>query len=139
MTDPELINRKMVLIGKDLEDLGGIARLSEKEYLADRRNEVLAERYLERIIGRMIDINFHLLIESGQAPPPDYYQSFLRLADMDVFDRGFAERIARAAGLRNRIAHEYDELDPALVHRALSSAINDIPEYMRAVESFISR
>ena len=39
------------------------------EYLASATDEVLAERYLERIIGRMIDINYHVLTESGQPPP----------------------------------------------------------------------
>ena len=102
MTDPELINRKLVLIGRDLEELAKISRLSENEYHEDRYNEVLAERFLERIIGRMIDVNFHLLTESGQAPPPDYYQSFLRMSELGVFDHGFAESIAKAAGLRNR-------------------------------------
>ena len=137
MTDPELINRKLVLIGKDLEELAGISRLSEEDYLANKYNEVLAERYLERIIGRMIDINFHLLIESGQPPPPDYYQSFVRLSELGIYERGFGERIAKAAGLRNRIVHEYDELDAAQVYKALAAAMDDIPEYMRAVEAFL--
>jgi uncharacterized protein YutE (UPF0331/DUF86 family) len=46
-------------------------------FLQSPVNAVLAERYIERAVGRMIDINYHLLTESGQAPPPDYYQSFV--------------------------------------------------------------
>lgn len=138
MIDPELIDRKLLLIGKDLEDLANLSNLSEQEYLADRYNELLAERYIERIIGRMIDINFHLLTESGQPPPPDYYQSFTRLSELGVYERPFGEEIAKSAGLRNRIVHEYDEIDAVQVYRALKAAINDIPEYMRAVLSFVA-
>ena len=138
MTDPELVSRKLVLIGKDLEDLADLSNFSEQEYLADRSNELLAERYIERIIGRMIDINFHLLTEAGQPPPPDYYQSFTRLSELGVYGRNFGEEIAKSAGLRNRIVHEYDEIDAIQVYRALKAAVKEIPQYMRAVQAFVT-
>ncbi len=60
----------------------------------------------------MIDINDHLLTESGHPPPTDYYASFLQLGTLGVLEATFAPRIAASAGLRNRIVHEYDELNP---------------------------
>ncbi len=48
-----------------------LSHLSREQYLGDSINEALAERYLERAIGRMIDVNFHLVTESGHAPPKD--------------------------------------------------------------------
>ncbi|MEW5983443.1 MAG: hypothetical protein AB1806_13900 [Acidobacteriota bacterium] len=53
-----------------------------------------AERCLERAIGRMIDINFHVITESDQPPPPDYYQSFLQLTSLGVYSVDFGYRIA---------------------------------------------
>ena len=116
------------------------ARLAAKpvaEYLASATDEVLAERYLERIIGRMIDINYHVLTESGQAPPPDYYQSFTALATIGMLDQAFAKRMAACAGLRNRITHEYEAIDPARVHEALQSAVRDIPEYLKRLAAHV--
>jgi uncharacterized protein YutE (UPF0331/DUF86 family) len=43
------------------------------------------------------------------------------------------------AGLRNRIAHEYDEIDPARVHASLETALLDLPEWMRCVLDFVER
>jgi uncharacterized protein YutE (UPF0331/DUF86 family) len=97
----------------------------------------VAERLLERIIGRMIDVNYHLLTESGQTPPRDYYDSFTDLVKLRVLPADFAARVARCAGLRNRIAHEYEDIDPARVHEALQAARFDIPEYLRRVEAFV--
>ena len=77
----------------------------------------------------MIDINYHLLTESGQAPPPDYYQSFIQLATFGVYPAEFAQRIAARAGLRNRIAHEYDDIDPQKLFEAVRQAVGDLPEY----------
>ena len=56
----------------------------------------------------MIDINYHLLIEAGKPPPADYHESFVKLTRLGVLPREFAAQIAACAGLRNRIAHEYD-------------------------------
>lgn len=138
MIDAELINRKLVLIGQDLDELAALAGLPKSEYLGNRINEAAAERYLERMIGRMIDVNFHLLVESGQAPPPDYYQSFMKLVELGVYDHEFAERIARSAGLRNRIAHEYDEIDAEQVYGAVKAAGEDVPLYIKSVQNYLS-
>jgi uncharacterized protein YutE (UPF0331/DUF86 family)/predicted nucleotidyltransferase len=133
--DAELVRRKMVLILRDLDALRPLASKDRAGYLASPTDEVLAERYLER----MIDVNYHRITESGRPPPVDYYASFTELAQLGVLDPEFGRRIAAAAGLRNRIVHEYNELDPARVHEALQLALQDVPTYLRAVEAHLSR
>ena len=61
MIDATLIVRKINLISQDFKEIGELSRKSLQEFLASRVDEVLAERYLERMIGRMIDINYHLI------------------------------------------------------------------------------
>ncbi len=139
MIDPELVNRKLLLISKDLEGLQRIAEQSLDAFLASSTSAVLAERYIERAVGRMIDINYHLLTESGQAPPPDYDQSFVQLATLAVYPPEFGLRIAAAAGLKNRIAHEYDDLDPQKLFDAVRQSTLDVPEYMRFVHAWLMR
>lgn len=137
MIDRELVTRKLVLIAEDLPAAEELARQPLEAYLASPTSEVLAERYLERMIGRMIDVNYHLLTESGEPPPRDYFQSFVDLGRLGVLEPAFARRIAACAGLRNRLVHEYDALDPAKVHAALNTAVADLPEYLAAVRRFL--
>lgn len=137
MIDYELITRKLVLIGSDIGEILRLSAMSLDAYLADRHAEVLAERYLERVIGRMIDVNYHMITESGLAPPRDYYDSFLEMGNLGILTADLARRMASCAGLRNRIVHEYDEIDPARVHAALLDAARDVAEYLRQVESHI--
>jgi len=139
MIDPDLVFRKMNLIGPDLEKIIALAARDLEGYLADSTLEDLAERYLERVIGRMIDINFHLITESGLPPPRDYYDSLLKLGEMHILPSDLARRVASCAGLRNRIAHEYDAIDPIQVHGGLKAAATDIPEYLRHIESYLER
>ncbi|OGK75859.1 MAG: hypothetical protein A2X51_11655 [Candidatus Rokubacteria bacterium GWC2_70_24] len=139
MIDRELVTRKMVLIAADLSTLEAVARKDRASYLASPTDELVAERLLERMIGRMIDINFHVITEAGQPPPADYYESFIRLSRLGALDHEFATRIAGCAGLRNRIVHEYDEIDPARVHEALQSAVEDIPAYLRRINEYLGQ
>jgi uncharacterized protein YutE (UPF0331/DUF86 family) len=139
MIDVDLVTRKLLLVLNDLEALRPIAAKDLAAYLAAPLDEIVAERYLERMIGRMIDINYHVMTESGHPPPPDYHASFTRLVDLGVLEREFAVRIASCAGLRNRIVHEYNELDAAKVHQALQTAIADIPMYATRVRDYIGR
>jgi uncharacterized protein YutE (UPF0331/DUF86 family) len=139
VVDRELVTRKMVLIAADLRALEPIAHRPLDDYLASATDEVLAERYLERIIGRMIDINYHLITEAGDPPPRDYFESFTQLARIDVVPATFAKEIAASAGLRNRLIHEYEELDPERVHAAVQAALRDVPTCLRHVEQYLEK
>lgn len=137
MVDRDLVVRKMALILDDLRDATPIAKKSVDDYLSSRLDEVVAERYLERMIGRMIDINYHVITDAGHAPPRDYHDSFTQLARLNILTPAFASQIAACAGLRNRIVHEYDEIDPRRVHEGLVAAVRDIPEYLRRIHDYV--
>ncbi len=137
MIDPLLITRKIALIAKDFNALLPYGRLTLEAYLADQVNEVVVERYLERIIGRMIDINYHLITELGHPPPKDYFESFAEMGKLGILPIAFSRSIAQAAGLRNRIVHEYDEIDETKMHEALQSAIRDIPQYVAYIQQYV--
>jgi uncharacterized protein YutE (UPF0331/DUF86 family) len=137
--DADLVTRKMLLVARDLDALRVIRARGAAAYQTNRIDQAVAERHLERMIGRMIDINYHLLTESGHPPPPDYHASFTELATLGVLESAFARRIASSAGLRNRIVHEYEDLDHRRVFEALESALGDIPAYLAAVDSYLAR
>ena len=137
MIDRELVTRKLALVIADLKALAPFAAKPLESFLESDLDEVVVERYLERIVGRMLDVNYHLLVESGQPPPKDYYESFTQLAKIGILPAAFASQVAACAGLRNRLVHEYDEIDPARVHEAAESALRDVPEYLRLIREFV--
>lgn len=138
MIDRELVTRKILLISRDLEALARIGAKDRASYLESRTDEIVVERYLERLIGRMIDINYHLITESAHPPPSDYHASFTQLAELGILEHDFARRIASCAGLRNRIVHEYNELDPEKMFDALQAAIRDIPVYLAKINDYVA-
>lgn len=137
MIDKDLVYRKIKLISKDLKELKRISYLSEKEYFKNPMWEIQTERFLERIIGRMIDTNYHIVTEIGNPTPSDYYESFVELGKLKVLPMEFSRGLASYAGLRNRLVHEYNSLDERKVYNAMKKLMKDTPKYLRHIEKYI--
>ena len=137
MIEAPLVVRKMALISADLKEIVELGGRPLEDHLGDLHAQALAERYLERVIGRMVDINYHLITAGGDRPPKDYYDSFIKLGTIRVLPPELARELAASTGLRNRIAHEYDDIDHAKVHEGLRAAARDVPQYLRHVQSHL--
>lgn len=137
MIDRDLVTRKLTLILADLKTLGALAAKSREEFLAAEYDELAAERLLERLIGRLIDVNYHLVVESGEPPPRDYHGSFAALGKLGALPPDFARAISFAAGLRNRIVHEYEAIDQSQIYDALRRAMEDVPRYVQHITTYL--
>ena len=129
-TDTQIITRKAKFIQEDLDRLAEYHHITQKDYLKDYDTQLKVERLLEKIVGRVIDINYHLLKTKYQSIPVDYFESFTDLASYKELPHDLANQLAPAAGLRNALAHEYDYLDPKQVYAAISLALTQIPKYL---------
>lgn len=105
------------------------------------RNEeaqLIVERLLERITGRLIDdINYHFLKEEYEIIPVDYYNSFIEMGKNKVIPEDFAKEMTKAAGLRNALAHEYEKIDQTRVYESIGLALNQIPRYLQKIISLL--
>lgn len=136
--DAELVRRKLAAITRNLEDLKTVEGLSLAEYRADRFRQKGTERLLQETVEAAVDVNLHMLRALGVATPPDYYESFVGLGRHGVVPATLAERLAPAAGLRNRLVHEYEEIDDAIVLRAVGQARRSFAAYVAAVERYLA-
>jgi uncharacterized protein YutE (UPF0331/DUF86 family) len=109
-------------MARNLEDLGAIADLTLEEFTDDRFRQKGTERILQEVIEAAVDVNLHLLRVLHHSTATDYFTSFVRLADAGVLTRDLAEKLAPAAGLKNRLVHEYDDIDDAIILAAVTEA-----------------
>ncbi|PIP57633.1 hypothetical protein COX03_02015 [Candidatus Woesebacteria bacterium CG22_combo_CG10-13_8_21_14_all_39_10] len=135
--DIQLIRRKVKLLEADLAALRKYRNVSLEEYLKNQETQLIVERLLEKITGRLIDINYHILKEEYGIMPEDYYNSFIEMGKNRIVTPEFAEEIAKSAGLRNALAHEYEKIDQTLVHKAINMALTQIPQYIQKVTDFL--
>lgn len=115
----DFIRGKIELIQEDLGRLKEFSRLSFDGVAKDWKVHSIVENLLMKIIGRGIDINQHLiseLVSIKVAAPLDYKETFLKLAELGVLPRKFAKQIAKSAGFRNVLVHEYNNIDEQIVY-----------------------
>jgi uncharacterized protein YutE (UPF0331/DUF86 family) len=137
--EAEIVHKKLAVIQENLKALGPIHKMNEEEYFQDLYRRKATERLLQELIEAAIDINTHLIVESGFAAPDDYYQSFLKAGEIGVIPPGLALKLAPSAGLRNRLVHEYDHINHAVILAAVGEALELYPQYIQAISNFLVR
>ena len=142
MLRPEFVERKLQLIAEDLLRLSEFRNDTYEALTGDAVRLAAVERILERMVLRAIDVNEHIVgaLATGaeeRSTRLSYADTFRRLADHGVYPRDFAERIARSAGLRNVLVHEYNDVDHRIVHGAIATALEQYAAYVEAVRAFV--
>jgi len=135
----ETVQKKLAILQENLKALEPIRLMNEDEYLRDLYRRKATERLLQELIEAAIDINTHLIVESGSAAPEDYYQSFLRAGEMGAIPHLLASKLVPSAGLRNRLVHEYDRIRHSLILAAVSESLELYPQYIQAISNFLLR
>jgi uncharacterized protein YutE (UPF0331/DUF86 family) len=108
-------------------------------YRASFERRKAAEKLLQELIEAAIDVNTHALVEMGAGAPADYYRSFTDLARHGWISDRLAGRLAPAAGLRNRLVHQYAAIDDRKVFEAIRGAVVLFPEYVAAIRARLER
>ena len=139
MIDRELVNRKLSQLVEYLTALTPLQSLSYTDYLQQPLPRYAAERLLQLLVDTAVDINAHCIVELTGTPPQDYYDSFIKAAQAGVLSVVFALSIAQSTGLRNRLVHQYEAIDHAIVHSAIAGAITQYTEYCRHIITFLDR
>jgi len=136
--EKEIIRRKLAVIVENLKVLEPINKMRKDEYTRDVYKRKAVERLLQELIEAAIDINTHVIVQTGNQVPDDYYGSFIKMGELGILQIDLAEKLAPSAGLRNRLVHEYDVLEHSLVLDAVRMAEDLYPEYVKEMEDYLS-
>jgi len=83
-----------------------------------------------------LDVASHVISDEGWPPAPDIAGSFARLHERGVLTAATAAALGRAAGLRNVVAHVDAPADPALVHAATTTGLDDLERFAAEVAAW---
>jgi len=139
MTDAELVLRKLAILREHL----GRARRRRPEQLDllehdDDRKDALAMSVMVAL-QEAIDVAFHIVVDEGIGVPSSNAEAFELLAKQGVLATPLASRLARAVGLRNRIAHGYASVDTERLWKELPDGLDDLEAYVVAVGRFLGK
>jgi uncharacterized protein YutE (UPF0331/DUF86 family) len=137
--EKEILRRKISVIVENLNALELIRSMTMEQYADDIYKRKATERLLQELIESAIDINTHIIVQTSNIVPDDYYESFIKLGELKIMTTELAEKLAPSAGLRNRLVHEYDLLEHSMILEAVKVAVAVYPEYIKAIEDYILR
>jgi uncharacterized protein YutE (UPF0331/DUF86 family) len=106
------------------------------ELARDRDRLDLVSFNLMLAVQLCLDVASHLIADEGWPAAPDLAGSFARLREHAVVSEPVAEALARAAGLRNVVAHVYGRIDTDLVHLAATKGLRDLERFAAEVAAW---
>ncbi len=91
------------------------------------------------IVECACDINNHILVETQEKPPKDYYSSFTDFSKFRVIPQNFASTLAETAGLRNRLVHEYEEIKDNIVYENIENVLRHYKKYIDYIIKYLEK
>lgn len=83
------------------------------------------------------DIASHVVADEGWRPAPTLGEAFDRLRENGVLTAPTADAMAKAAGLRNVVAHGYAGVDVSAVFAAASLGVRDLDAFASEVAAWL--
>jgi uncharacterized protein YutE (UPF0331/DUF86 family) len=90
--------------------------------------------HLWQAVQWVIDLALAACLHLKLGTPQDYADAFRRLAEAGHLAEDLARRLVRAASFRDQVAHAYEKLDLARVHRAASEGPADLRAFLAAAQ-----
>jgi uncharacterized protein YutE (UPF0331/DUF86 family) len=137
-----VVQRKLAGLRVLLDDLAAATSATPAApaaFEADRVRRYAIERILTLLVDSAVDINVHVVTARRGVPPATYRESFLAAGEVGLIDPTLARDLARAAGLRNILVHDYLEADANLIWQAVAVAPEQFAEYIRQVSGNLRR
>ena len=130
--DNAVLDAKLAELSRRLKRIEAKQPSGVKALAADEDLQDILARNLELAIQGCIDIAYHLCAAHGVVPASTA-QAFAILAKRGSIELGLAQRLQRAAGFRNVLAHEYAEVDWKIVMQVLRTGTRDLADFGKAV------
>jgi uncharacterized protein YutE (UPF0331/DUF86 family) len=105
----------------------------ESEFVASTDASDAVILHLWQATQIAIDLAIAVCVTRSLGTPQNYADAFRRLEQAQVIPADLADRLVRAAGFRNVIAHAYEKLDMARVYRAATTGPADLLAFIGAI------
>lgn len=131
--DRELLAERAMAIERHLERVEERlpADAGDLQPMTDRSDAVIL--HLWQATQIVIDLAMSACLSLDLGTPASYADAFRRLQQAGVLDAEIADRLVRAAGFRNVVAHAYETLDMRRVHAAARHGPSDLRAFFVAL------
>ena len=133
MYDRERIARVISDINRYLQDIP-LLMINTPKDLEDRKNFYALSMLLFSLLNAVIDLAEETVVAEDLGVPATYREIFSLLARNGIIDQHLFDRMSALVSYRNRLAHEYGEINPDDLFRVLSMG-DDIQTFVNRVKN----
>jgi len=134
-----LVDEKIKRVKGYLEEIKPLLKFSVQEILDDFTKLRTLERNFQLIVDEIIDVNQHFIKELGFDISNDLEGTFHILGENKVLPEDFALKISPVVGLRNRLVHRYEKLDPKVFIETFQKEYADFEEYIKFIINYLEK
>ena len=133
MVDREILATKLSKLREALRKLYDIRSKPRDEYLSSETFKALSEHYLRLALEATLDAGNHVIAAEGFRKPLQLREIPLVLGEKRLIPQDLATKLARAAGLRDRLVHAYGDIDHSIIHGVLKKDLGDLEAFAVAI------
>lgn len=133
MVDKDTVVAKISVLKKHLEKLRRISKYPKAIFLDSEDLQQLAAFNLQTAIQNCIDIGGHVFSELDIGTPGTYSEIFYELVDRKIITRSMSEKLIQMIGLRNRIAHDYEDVSNEKIYLILKNNLSDFELFIKQI------
>ena len=139
MISQEIVKRKIDDIQLCYSKIEKLLVNEDEVILRDDTILAALERHFQKMVDAAIDINMHLIAESGLKTADDYQSTFSIIAEAGMLSVDFALKIAPSVGMRNAIVHQYGDVNKKLMISYIRNSFGQYVEYVKLIDAFLRK
>lgn len=133
MTDEEIVVSRLELIQQYADELREMRECSREEFVSNTVQKRAVERSLMNAIQSCIDLASHIRAGEELGDAETSREEIQALATAEIISTETESHIAEAVGLRNRLAHRYDDIDHDIVYDVLQDDLQWFDRYQTEI------
>ena len=133
MVDRTVLATKVAAIRDAVDRIRSTIPPDADTFVADRTAREVVILNLFVALQECVALAAHWLADSGLDVPASYREVFRALGERGHLNRGLADRLGAASGLRNLVAHRYGVLDWKRIHAVASGELDDLLAFCDAL------
>jgi uncharacterized protein YutE (UPF0331/DUF86 family) len=137
MVNPDAVTRRLLILNECLAELARPEAALPQQLAANSVLRAAVERWLQLAIEACIDIASHVIASEGWVPPASGKEAFLILANHGRLTLDLAQRLGRAAGMRNVLVHDYVAIDLSQLAHVVEYDLQDLREFAVQVATWL--
>lgn len=128
--DREILAERTAVVERHIARVAGRLPADPNELIAATDASDAVILHLWQAVQIVIDLALAACLHANLGTPESYGDAFRRLKEAGLLDEALSERLVQAAGFRNFVAHAYESLDMARVHRAALEGPADLRAFL---------